>query len=72
MTEAELALLDVIPDAGAPGTPSVVFPDGFYLTIYGSMPYLPDPSICGSGGGGGGGGPCEDDRPDTGMLYPRG
>ena len=25
-----------------------------------------------SGGGGGSDGPCEDDRPDTGMLYPRG
>lgn len=25
-----------------------------------------------SGGGGGSSGPCEDDRPDTGMLYPRG
>ena len=40
MTEADLALLDVIPDAGAPGTPSVVFPDVFYLTIYGYMPYI--------------------------------
>ena len=25
-----------------------------------------------SSGGGGSDGPCEDDRPDTGMLYPRG
>ena len=24
------------------------------------------------GSAGGGNGPCEDDRPDTGMLYPRG
>ena len=26
----------------------------------------------GSTGGGGGSGDCPDDRPDTGMLYPRG
>ena len=32
------------------------------------------PEYCGGEGGGGGDptGPCEDDRPDTGMLYPRG
>lgn len=31
-------------------------------------------SVCSQSGGGGGGssGPCEDDRPNTGMLYPRG
>lgn len=30
------------------------------------------PEYCGGEGGGDPTGPCEDDRPDTGMLYPRG
>jgi len=32
----------------------------------------PMTDIIGSDNGGGGGGSCEDTRPDTGMLYPRG
>ena len=70
MTEAELALLPVIPDVPDTGTLSVVFPEDYYLTILASIQYIPDPFTCGSGGGSDG--PCEDDRPDTGMLYPRG
>ena len=30
------------------------------------------PDYCGGEGGDDSTGPCEDDRPDTGMLYPRG
>ena len=105
MTEAELALVPVIPDipdngsvsivflenfyftllASIPyipdipdnGSVSIVFLENFYLTLLASIPYIPDPLICGSDGGGsgdGGGsdGSCEDPRPETGMLYPRG
>lgn len=37
-------------------------------------PVIGTPYVDAIGGdnGGGGGGVCEDDRPDTGMLYPRG
>lgn len=70
MTEAELALLDVIPDVPDIDTLSVVFLEDFYLILLSSIQYIPDVSTCGSGGGSDG--PCEDDRPDTGMLYPRG
>lgn len=34
--------------------------------------YANTPVIRCSSNGGGSDGPCEDDRPDTGMLYPRG
>ncbi len=33
---------------------------------------FPMTDVIGSDNGGSGGGTCEDDRPDTGMLYPRG
>ena len=36
------------------------------------LPLFLDPVCTGNSGGGGSGGSCEDPRPDTGMLYPRG
>ena len=38
--------------------------------VFMSRTYCPD--YCGGEGGGDPTGPCDDGRPDTGMLYPRG
>ena len=75
MTEAELALLPYIEDIPDDGSLFLFFPEQFFITQLGSWPYIPDVDICASNDGGSGGGsdgPCEDDRPNTGMLYPRG
>ena len=71
MTEAELALFPIIPDVPDSGSLSVVFLEEFYLTLLSTIPYISDPFTCESDGEGSGGA-CQDDRPDTGMLYPRG
>lgn len=47
-------------------------PEERTLRPFSSVISYPMTDIIGSDNGGGGGGVCEDDRPDTGMLYPRG
>ena len=70
---------DVVLDAGQNyGTPEYVSAaTGIVPTADLPHPFTPPiaeylPTAIGDNNGGGGGGVCEDERPDTGMLYPRG
>jgi len=70
---------DVVLDPGQNyGTPEYV-PAATEIVMTADLqhPFTPPiaeyfPNAIGDNNGGGGGGSCEDTRPDTGMLYPRG
>lgn len=69
MTEQELDALEIINDP----TPNTEFPllidisDDFLKTLLNDYPLINAPDSEGDGGG-----ECDDGRPNTGMLYPRG
>jgi len=61
----------VIPEAIPPGD-NFSLPAEVVLRPFSQVIAIPFSEWIGSDNGGGGGGVCEDERPDTGMLYPRG
>ena len=54
------------------GFPPSAQPAEVTLRPFSAVISYPYTDAIGGDNGGGGGGVCEDERPDTGMLYPRG